>query len=94
MASQTTSHARDDALIARYIEQHPRRPGIDEARLIGFGVPVWAIVGYSFAVGGEIDRVASDYEVLEGAVRAALAYYRRHHAVIDARLAANATPVA
>jgi uncharacterized protein (DUF433 family) len=94
MASHASAHTRDNALIAAHIEQHPRRPGLDEARLIGFCVPVWALVGYSFAVNGDIERIAADYDVPVDAVAAALAYYRRHRALIDARLAANATPIA
>jgi uncharacterized protein (DUF433 family) len=84
----------EDDLIATYIEQNADRPGLDEARLIGFGIPVWAIVGYYFGVGEQPGRVARDYEVPEEAVAAALAYYRRNRVLIDARLAANAAPIA
>jgi hypothetical protein len=34
------------ALIERYIEQNPHWSGLDEARLIGYGVAVWALIGY------------------------------------------------
>jgi len=79
----------DDDLIARYIEPNPHRPGLDEARLVGWGVAVWALVGYLTAVGGDIAQVAEDYDLPREAVEAALAYYRRHKDLIDARIAAN-----
>lgn len=80
----------EQELIARWIEQDPYRPGLGEARVIGYGVPVWALVGYRLMVEGDADRVAQDYDLPREAVVAALAYYRRHRAVIDARIAANA----
>ena len=80
----------DERLIARYIEPNPHRPGLDEAWLKDYGVSVWALVGYLEAASGDVARVAADYELPREAVDAALAYYRRHKPVIDARLAANA----
>ena len=46
-------------------------------------------MGYLEAVENDVARVADDYEVPREAVEAALAYYRRHREVIDARIAAN-----
>ena len=84
----------DGELITRYIELNPQRPGIDRARLKDYGVSVWALIGYlKQATGGDIARVAADYDVPIEAVEAALAYYRRHPAAIDARIAAT-TPAA
>ena len=40
-------------------------------------------------VDGDLDQVATDYDITREAVDAALAYYRMHKAAIDARLAAN-----
>jgi hypothetical protein len=37
----------NDAWIAEYIEPNPHYPGIDEARLKGYGVAVWALIGFS-----------------------------------------------
>lgn len=76
------------------IEEHPDRPGPADARLAGYGVPVWALVGYYHVTGGDLARVAADYDLPEEAVKAALRYYERHRAAIDARLAANAAPAA
>jgi uncharacterized protein (DUF433 family) len=84
-----------DDLIARYIEENPAKPGLADARLIGYAVPVWALIGYLPAVGHRADKVAEDYDLPVEAVEAALAYYRQHQDVIDARIAANrvaATP--
>ena len=82
--------ASAEALITRYIELDPDRPGIAEARLIGSGVPVWALIGHYQATGRDARYVADSYAVPLEAVQAALAYYRQHHAVIEARLDANA----
>ncbi|MCC6625833.1 MAG: hypothetical protein IT340_00400 [Chloroflexi bacterium] len=40
--------------------------------------------------GGDADQTAADYDVPRAAVAAALAYYRQHQAVIDARITLNA----
>jgi uncharacterized protein (DUF433 family) len=81
----------DQELIEKYIEPNPHRPGIAEARVVGYGVSVWALVGYLEAVHGDVARVANDYRLPREAVEAALAYYRRHKNLIDARLEANAS---
>jgi uncharacterized protein (DUF433 family) len=83
-------HAADDALIARYLEPNPNRPGPADWWLKDFGVSVWALVGYWLTVDRDVDRVAAAYMVPVQAVRAALVYYTRHKEIIDARLAANA----
>ncbi len=79
----------EDALIAQYIESNPHRPGREEARLRDYGVAVWALIGYLPAVGHDVNQVAHDYGVPPEAVEAARAYYQRHRALIDARIAAN-----
>jgi uncharacterized protein (DUF433 family) len=81
---------QEQELIKRWIEQQPHRPDPAEARLVEFGIPVWALVGYLEAVRNDVAQVADDYEVPCEAVEAALAYYRQHRQVIDARIAANA----
>ncbi|HLH21205.1 MAG TPA: DUF433 domain-containing protein [Chloroflexota bacterium] len=80
---------RAATLIARYIEDNPHAAGLDEARLIVSGVPVWALVGHWRAIGEDIAQVAHDYDLPDEAVEAALAYYRQHAALIDARILAN-----
>ena len=83
---------RDEALLGRWIEPNPHKRRVDEAWLRDSAVPVWAIIGYLEAVQGDIAQVAADYEAPREAVEAALAYYRRHTLLIDARIAANALP--
>ncbi len=82
-----------DALIAQYIEANPMRPGVDEARIVGTGVPVWALVADSEIAKVPVVTLAADYKISPDAVRAALAYYQQHKAAFDARLAANDAPV-
>ena len=81
----------DQELIDRYIELNPNRPGRAEARVSGYAVPVWALVGHLEAVHGDVGQVAHDYRLPRGVVEAALAYYRRYTTLIDARLEANAS---
>ena len=79
----------DVDLIQQYIEPNPHKPGIEEARLKEYGVPVWALIGYLPAVRGERSQLARAYGVPVEAVEAAYQYYLRYRAVIDARIAAN-----
>jgi uncharacterized protein (DUF433 family) len=69
----------------------PHRAGRDRARLVEYGIPVWALIGYMADVNDEkeIARAARDYMIPEAAVRAAVAYYHEHQAVIDNLLEAN-----
>ena len=86
----TTEINRADALIAKYIEPHPSKPGVSNAWLTtDRHVPVWALIGHLDVVEGDVDQVARDYGVPREAVDAALAYYERHKASIDARLTLN-----
>lgn len=75
------------ALIARYIERNPDKPGVYDARLNPYGVSVWVIVSRFEAVNhGDLDEAAADYDIPREAVEAALAYYERHKAAIDAKI--------
>lgn len=80
----------EEQLIARYIEPNPHKGGLAEARLVDYGIAVWALIAYWQGVQGDAAQVANDYDIPREAVEAALAYYRRHQNVIEARLAANA----
>jgi uncharacterized protein (DUF433 family) len=77
------------ALIERHIEQDPSRPGLADARLIRYEIPVWTLIGAVHAADGEAERVSRDYQVPVDAVEAAIVYYLRHKAAIDARLVAQ-----
>jgi uncharacterized protein (DUF433 family) len=81
----------EERLIERYIDPSwDRYPGgRADARLRDSGVPVWALVGHLRAVNDDVARVVADYDLPREAVDAALAYYRRHRDLIDARLILN-----
>lgn len=79
----------DRELVAALIEPDPYHPGSMNVVVRERRVPVWALVNYLVAAEGDIDRVAADYRISTDAVRAALAYYKDHKEIIDARLEAN-----
>lgn len=80
----------EDGLIEQEIEEDYYHPGPADVRLKRSGVHVWAIIGYYLnAVGKDKGAVVRDYQISPEEVDAALAYYRRHRAVIDGSLAAN-----
>lgn len=78
-------------LIERYIDLDTDRypGGRADARLREYGVPVWALIGQWRALDGDLEQLASDYELPREAVEAALAYYRCNQEYIDARLLLN-----
>ena len=78
-----------DTLITHYIGPHPSNLGIDEYWLKEPGIPVWAIIGSLQANRNNADNVAALYHIGREAVEAAWAFYLRHRAVIDNRLAQN-----
>ncbi|HEY7064314.1 MAG TPA: DUF433 domain-containing protein [Chloroflexota bacterium] len=84
------SVADTDALIEEQIEENPYHRGPGDVRLRHTAVPVWALVNYWRVAGEDAERTAADYEIPLEAMQAALAYYRRNPAVIDARIVANA----
>jgi uncharacterized protein (DUF433 family) len=76
-------------LIDRYIEPNPHKPGEAEVRLRGSGVSVWVIVDYWSSAGFDKQQVANDFDLPLEAVEAALAYYKVHKLLVDARIALN-----
>jgi uncharacterized protein (DUF433 family) len=86
VATETKNAA---ALIEQYIEANPDRPGVEEARLREYGVPVWALIGYRKATQRDAAAIARAYRVPIEAIEAALAYHARQRAAIDTRIAAN-----
>ncbi len=88
---QQDNESRDEsALINRWIDPESIARRVDAAWLVDSAVSVWALIGYLDAVGGDMQQVARDYDVPLEAVEAAVAFYRRHKILIDARIAANA----
>src|SRR5438067_688747 len=78
----------EDELIARWIKPNRYRPS--EMVLTEYGTAVWALVGFARDLDDPVRETASAYKLPPDAVRAALAYYRRHPLQIDAKLEANA----
>jgi uncharacterized protein (DUF433 family) len=85
-----TAAERPADLVERYVEANPHKPGAAEARLREYGVSVWALVEYWYGVDFDKATVARDFDIPAEAVDAALAYYKAHKALIDARLTLNA----
>jgi uncharacterized protein (DUF433 family) len=81
-------------LIPTYIEENPYQPGVADARLKEYGVPVWALIGFWELAKRDVAEVASAYELPEEAVHAAIGYYNEHRCEIDERIAANTIPAA
>jgi uncharacterized protein (DUF433 family) len=72
--------------IDRYIEPNPHKPGEAEVRLREYGISVWAVIDYWYGVDLSKSTVARDYDIPLETIDAALAYYKAHKAVIDARI--------
>jgi hypothetical protein len=86
-----TVERQEQALIDEYIKVDPRDRGPADAYLVEYSAPVSALIAYCLGdAQHDVDRVAVDYEVPVEAVPAALAYYQRHKAFIDAKLLLNA----
>jgi uncharacterized protein (DUF433 family) len=81
--------ASDEDLIDVWIEPDPRKPWPGDARVRGYFVHVWALIGHQRATNRELEAISHDYGLPAQAVEAALAYYRRHRQSIDARLDEN-----
>lgn len=82
----------DNELIAEYILVDPDRGDVEDARLVRYGVPVWALIGYLHPnlERQEWDDAARAYQIPVDAVHAAVAFYDRHKHAIDTRIASNA----
>lgn len=81
---------RQERLLHEHIRLDPSASGVDQARVMPADVPVWVIVGQLEGAKGDVARVADDWELSADAVEAALIFYRRNRAAIDARRAENA----
>lgn len=81
----------EQQLIDAYIDSDTDRyhGGRADARLRRSGVSVWAIVAYLPVYQHDLDQVAEHFGITHDEVEAALAYYERNKAYIDARLVLN-----
>ena len=84
--STRSEQSMTDDLVQRYIDDSE---GQAEARIKGRGIRVWALVGYVRGANGDIHDVATGFGLPDDAVRAAIAYYKLHKAIIDARREMN-----
>ena len=80
----TTDATRADALIAKYIEPHPAKPGRAFAREKTRSVPVWALIATLAGDLSNADEVSRAYAIPREAMEAAIAYYQQNKAYIDA----------
>ncbi|MEA2524716.1 MAG: hypothetical protein QOF73_1943 [Thermomicrobiales bacterium] len=80
------SESEADELIARYIRNDPHRHGRDRVRTGSDdrSIPVWLAISY--LRGADENAAAAAYDLSTEAILAAIAYYRRHRALIDARI--------
>ena len=81
--------ANEDALIKRWIEVNPNKPGPADAWVLPGCVAVWVLIRQLDLEGGAVETVANDYELPLEAVGAAIAYHKKHRKVIDQRIARN-----
>ena len=63
--------------IPRHIYLDPHRPSLDEARLVDYGVSVWALIGYLRAVDGDISQARTTTAYLKKPWRRATGWVRR-----------------
>jgi hypothetical protein len=98
--SPGTPGESEDALIARWLSPDPDGGGPAAWRVTERGPEVWALAGYlEEAAEAPPDRrapvlrlAAADFHLPGEALGAALAFYRRHRAAIDAVAEANHPP--
>lgn len=76
------------ALIERHIDTADCAAP-EDARLRDHGIHVWALVEHLQKVDSDSGRLAEEFGIPPEAVDAALAYYGRHRARIDARILLN-----
>lgn len=72
----------------------PQEPGKRHEPMVGPGVSVWAVIGYSRLFDWDLTRVTENWKgyLTEDDVRAAWEYYERHPEEIDRKLRANEEP--
>jgi uncharacterized protein (DUF433 family) len=78
-----------DELIARWIGPNPHKPGAAEALVLPRNVSVWALIQVWRLDSQRIPDVAKEFDLPSEAVEAAVRYYRRHKADVDAKIARN-----
>ncbi len=87
----------EDALIARWLSPDPERGGLAAWRVTERGPEVWALAGFLEEAAEAVpehrrpilELAAADFHLPAEALLAALAFYLRHRAAIDAVAEAN-----
>jgi uncharacterized protein (DUF433 family) len=69
----------------RLIVPHNRKQGYAESVIVDNGTSVWMVI-HDWLSDGDLARVRQNWSLSEEALKAAIAYYRRHKHVIDARI--------
>lgn len=77
-------------LIGRHVETAAHTSDDPDAWLRDSGVSIWAVVDYWYSTNFDTAQTLRAYDLSPEAMAAALAYYRQHQAVIDARRLLNA----
>lgn len=83
------SKLSDTELINLYIDASSAAGGMADARLRHSWVPIWAVIGHIPVTGDAPEALADAYDIPVEEAEAALAFYRRHRDIVDARIAAN-----
>jgi len=84
-----TKLTAEERAIARWIEPNPHKPGPAEAWVLPYCVSEWVIIRQLQIENDDVAEVAEFFEIPVEAVEAAVAYYHRHQAPIDERIARN-----
>lgn len=89
-AISATETRDDDLLISRHVVLPDNSRDPTDARVMPAGYSVWILIDALNAAGGKLDAAAEEYAIDVEVMRAAVAYYSRHRAVIDAKIIVNA----
>lgn len=86
VAELELSDVEAEALIAEYVRQDGQHPGRHQAGVESSErrVQIWRILPFLRVSG--ITRVAEVYGLPDSAMKAAVAYYRRHRRLFDAKI--------
>jgi uncharacterized protein (DUF433 family) len=74
---------------ARWIKPNPYKSGPADAWVLPRHVSVWAVIRQLQLDSWQAELVAEGFELPLKAVEAAIRYYRRHKASVDARIERN-----
>ena len=76
-----------EQLIAHWIEPNPHHPSLAEAWVLPGHVSLWVVIRQLQLEHWEPEGITEGYGLPAEAVQAAVAYYQRHQAVVDDRIA-------